>query len=158
MNVLGQLGSAIQSSLFIQSELKKAHALIQKHDLPVEQVEDDFHKQIILLEQYASTRIFQQGLARYKVINAMLMILSVIILLAAVIVAVVEYLQPERHLLQVLANAMFDHWVPSITILSVVFVGVIVLAIVRNVYARRLHTRVLDRSWQAIFHHVDKRG
>ncbi|MCP3807806.1 hypothetical protein NLX78_11235 [Paenibacillus sp. Lou8.1] len=50
MNVLGQLGSAIQSSLFIQSELKKAHAFIQKHDLPVEQVENDFHKQIIVLE------------------------------------------------------------------------------------------------------------
>ncbi|MBU9705529.1 hypothetical protein KSP24_01140 [Paenibacillus sp. AK121] len=156
MNVLGQLGSAIQNSLFIQSELKKAHALIQKHDLPVEQVEDDFHKQIILLEQYAGTRIFQQGLARYKVINTMLLIISVIILLAAVIVAAVEYLQPERHLLQVLVNAMFDYWVPSITILSVVFVGVIVLAIVRNVFARRLHTRVLDRSWQAIFQHVDK--
>ncbi|MCF2719511.1 hypothetical protein LWE69_20985 [Paenibacillus sp. UKAQ_18] len=53
----------------------------------------------------------------------MLMIISVIILLAAGIVAAVEYLQPERHLLQVLANAMFDHWVPSITLLSVVFVG-----------------------------------
>ncbi|MDP1509289.1 DUF6097 family protein [Paenibacillus sp. CMAA1739] len=156
MNVLGQLGSAIQNSLFIQSELKKAHALIQKHDLPVEQVKDDVHQQIILLEQYAGTRIFQQGLARYKVINTMLMILSVIILLAAGIVAAVEYLQPERHLLQVLANAMFDHWVPSITILSVVFVGVIVLAIVRNIYARQLHTRVLDRAWQAVFRHVDK--
>ncbi|QYK68667.1 DUF6097 family protein [Paenibacillus sp. S02] len=156
MNVLGQLGSAIQSSLFIQSELKKAHAFIQKHDLPVEQVENDFHKQIIVLEQYAGIRVFQRGLAKYKVINAMLMIISVIILLAAGIVAAVEYLQPERHLLQVLANAMFDYWVPSITLLSVVFVGVIVLAIVRNVYAKQLHTRVLDRAWQAIFNHVDK--
>lgn len=59
-------------------------------------------------------------------------------------------------LLQVLANAMFDHWIPSITLLSVVFVGVIVLAIVRNVYAKQLHTRVLDRAWQAIFNHMDK--
>ncbi|WP_348620260.1 DUF6097 family protein [Paenibacillus polymyxa] len=82
MNVLGQLGSAIQSSLFIQSELKKAHAFIQKHDLPVEQVENDFHKQIIVLEQYAGTRAFQRGLAKYKVINVILMIISVIILLA----------------------------------------------------------------------------
>ncbi|WP_245233300.1 DUF6097 family protein [Paenibacillus maysiensis] len=69
-----------------------------------------------------------------------------IVLLAAGIVAAVEYLQPERHLLQVLANAMFEYWVPSITLLSVVFVGVIVLAIFRNVYARRLHTHVLDRA------------
>ncbi|WCM59947.1 DUF6097 family protein [Paenibacillus polymyxa] len=55
-----------------------------------------------------------------------------------------------------LANAMFDYWVPSITLLSVVFVAVIILAIVRTVYAKQLHTRVLDRAWQAIFNHVDK--
>ncbi|MGM1021478.1 MAG: DUF6097 family protein [Bacillota bacterium] len=119
-------------------------------------MEHDFHKQIIVLEQYAETRVFQRGLAKYKVINAMLMIISVIILLAAGIVAAVEYLQPERHLLQLLANAMFEYWIPSITLLSIVFVGVIVLALVRNVYAKRLHSRVLGRAWQAIFDHVDK--
>ncbi|WDZ63517.1 hypothetical protein MF628_08745 [Paenibacillus polymyxa] len=43
-----------------------------------------------MLEQYAGTRVFQRGLAKYKVINAMLMIISVIILLAAGIVAAVE--------------------------------------------------------------------
>lgn len=42
------------------------------------------------------------------------------------------------------------------TLLSVVFVAVIVLAIVRTVYAKQLHTRVLDWAWQAIFNHVDK--
>ncbi|WP_226001994.1 DUF6097 family protein [Paenibacillus sp. BJ-4] len=50
MNVLGQLGSAIQGSLFVQSELNKAHAFIQEHNLPVEQVDDDLHKQMIALE------------------------------------------------------------------------------------------------------------
>ncbi|MBM7111171.1 DUF6097 family protein [Brevibacillus laterosporus] len=154
VNIFKQFGDAITNSIFLQEELRKAHAFIQEYNLPIEMVENNLHKQIILMENYAGTRFFQQGLAKYKTVNILLMTLSVIVMLLTGIIAGLEYLKPEIGVVDFLLTFMFTHFNLSITLISIVFAAVIILPIIRSYYAKALHGKVLNQAWQAVWQHV----
>lgn len=154
VNIFKQFGDAITNGIFLQEELRKAHAFIQEYNLPIEMVENNLHKQIILMENYAGTRFFQQGLAKYKTVNILLMTLSVIVMLLTGIIAGLEYLKPELGVVDFLLTFMFTHFNLSITLISIVFSAVIIMPIIRSYYAKALHGKVLNQAWQAVWQHV----
>ncbi|HEY2493026.1 MAG TPA: DUF6097 family protein [Paenibacillus sp.] len=132
----------------------QAHAFIRQYQLPVEIVENNLHKQIILMENHAGTRFFQQALAKYKRVSTLLMILAIIVLLPTFIVAGLEYLQPELGVGDFLLNFLFEQFTLSMSLVGTVFVVFILLAILRSHYAKALHGKVLNEAWQAITQNV----
>lgn len=154
MNSLYQVGSAISGSLFVQQELKRAHTFINKHGLPVPIEENDLHKQIIELEQYAGSNHFEKALAKYKMVNRLLLTISVVVLLIVFGVAGLEYLSPDLGVGQQLLDFLFDQFMLSMIIVGGVFAIVIILVIVRAVYARQLHGKALAKAWASIVNHV----
>lgn len=156
MNSLYQVGSAIAGSQFVQQELKKTHAFINKHGLPVLIEENDLHKQMIGLEHYAGSNHFEKALVKYKGVNQLLLSLSVVVLLIVFGVAGVEYMSPELGLWKQLLDFMFNHFMLSMAIVGGIFAIVIVLAIVRAAYARNIHGKALDKAWASIYNHVER--
>lgn len=156
MNSLYQVGSAIAGSQFVQQELKKTHAFINKHGLPVPIEENNLHKQMIGLERYAGSNHFEKALVKYKRVNTLLLTLSVVVLLVVFGVAGVEYMSPELGLWKGLLDFMFKQFTLFMIIVGGIFAIVIILAIVRAVYARNIHGKALDKAWASIYNHVER--
>lgn len=150
MSSLQQIGSAISNIYFVKEELEKAHAFIHKHQLPVQIIDNDLHKQIIELEHYAGSNHFQKGLLKYKTVNRLLLTLSTVLLLIVFGVAGAEYFWPELEVGQYLLDFLFDQFLLSMLICGVLFGAVLVLALVRAILARRLHGKVLAQAWASI--------
>lgn len=156
MNSLFQVGSAIAGSQFVQQELKRTHAFINKHGLPVPIEENNLHKQMIGLEQYVGSNHFEKALAKYKRVNILLLTLSVVVLLIVFGVAGMEYISPELGVWKQLLDFMFKQFTISMIIVGGIFAIVIILAAVRAAYARNIHGKALDKAWASIYKHVER--
>jgi len=150
VNVAGQIGSAIANTQFVSEELKRTHAFIARYELDVTVVENDLHHQMRLLEEEAGTHIFAQALRRYKRVNAILILLATVVLLITGGVVGINKLKPELGLVDQLYSSIFDHFIPFITIVSVLFGGILLLTLWRQAMARSLHGKTYARAWHAI--------
>jgi hypothetical protein len=156
VNSLYQVGSAIAGSQFVLEELQKTHAFINKHRLPVPIEENDLHKQMIGLERYAGSNHFEKALVKYKGVNQLLLTLSVVVLLIVFGIAGVEYMSPELGIWKQLMDFMFKHFTLSMMIVGGIFAIVIVLAVVRGIYAKNIYGKALDKAWASIYNHVER--
>ncbi|AWB44096.1 hypothetical protein DCC85_07605 [Paenibacillus sp. CAA11] len=155
MNFFSLLSRSMQNNLFIQTQLNSAHTLIEEYQLPVQKLEDDFYAQFILLENYAGVNYFQRTLARYRRLNAWMLVLAVSILGAAAIIFGIEYTMPEWKIADKLMDYLFEHFLPVIIGLTALFLLVIVLQFVRIHYANKLMSTAVNSSWRAILQKVE---
>lgn len=154
LSSLFQMGSAVSGSLFAGRELKKAHDFIRKHGLPVPIEENNLHKQIIQLEQYAGSNHFEKAVTKYRLVNRLLLIMSVVALVIAFGVVGLDYVSPDLRVGQQIISFLFDQFMLSMIVLGGIFAIVIILGIIRLVYAIQLNGKALDRAWNSIRAHV----
>ncbi|SCW81796.1 hypothetical protein SAMN04487970_105529 [Paenibacillus tianmuensis] len=151
MGFLGLFGRV----LIVQEELQRAHEFIRENNLPVEIFYNDFHKQMIALENYAGTDYFQKGLTKYKRVNTPLVSIAFIIIVPLMVASGLDYIQPQLGLVDSIFKLILIEDFTSKILYGTVFAIIIVLCLMRAYYAKALEGKVLEQAWQSIWQHTE---